>query len=175
MAGAYLYGWDATNKVWVKLTCDADGKVILDPDSKYTDAKARAACKLSGSLYWSCPGIHFDASNPGSDPVLKAGDSYIRALADSLYFGAQVNLPNGATITGVVVYGNAAAEAETWSLQRITMSDRTVLEMATTYIGNEDVTVTSPVVDNSLYAYFLFTSSLDTNDEIWGARITYII
>lgn len=43
MAGGYLYGWDIVNSKSVKLVCDADGKLILDPDSKYTDVKARAA------------------------------------------------------------------------------------------------------------------------------------
>lgn len=29
MPGAYLYAWDATNKKWVKLACNADGTIII--------------------------------------------------------------------------------------------------------------------------------------------------
>jgi len=29
MPGAYLYAWDATNEVWVKVQVNSDGELIL--------------------------------------------------------------------------------------------------------------------------------------------------
>jgi len=177
MAGAHLYGWYGTlpNPKWVKLVCDADGKLILDPDSKYTDEKARAACKLSGSLYWSCPGVHFDALNPASDDIYKSRGGYIRVDADGIFFVGSISLPHGATITGAIVFGNEAAGAVKWYIRRLTLSSRALSDMAEKNINTEDTTITTPTIDNSLYVYVLYTDSLDTNDELWGARITYTL
>jgi len=175
MPGAYLYGWDTVNSLWVKLKCDADGKVILDPESRYTDAKALAACGLDGTLYWSCPGVHFQGSKPHLNEVERYSEGYIKILSGSVYLRGSVNLPDGATITSVVVYGNAQAEDSSWRLQRIKLADRTTLLMATNAVNSADNTITGPVVNNSLYAYLLFCQTMVTDDEIWGARITYTI
>lgn len=173
MPGAHLYGW--TGAVWVKLKCDATGKVILDPDSKYTDAKALAACGLDGNQYWSCPGLHFDATNPDVDDIIKSTGGYFRNTGDGIQAGASVNLPHGATVTGAVCYGNAAIEDDSWYLGRLKLTDRTTLTMATAAFNTEDNTITSPVIDNSLYAYFFVTTAMAANDDIHGARITYTI
>ena len=31
MSGAFLWGWDATNEVWVKCVVNEDGKLIINP------------------------------------------------------------------------------------------------------------------------------------------------
>ena len=207
MAGTYLFGWDSVNSKWVKLICDANGKLKIDPTlilenpptedeskkaatsewsynhkvdqsahhAKYTDLEAQTACKLNGTLYWSCAGIHFDGHYPDVADVYKTINGYIRAQADGIYMVANVNLPNGATVTGAIIYGNAAAEAELWYLQRIAFSDATLVNLATTYIGTEDRGISYAIIDNSLYSYYLRTGSLDTNDEIYGARIKYTL
>ena len=37
MAGCNLYGWDATNGIWVKLICNEEGKLIIDPSEILED------------------------------------------------------------------------------------------------------------------------------------------
>lgn len=47
MGAGYLFGWNGSN--WVKIECDADGKLITDAiTAAYTDADARAAI---GNIY----------------------------------------------------------------------------------------------------------------------------
>lgn len=173
----------ATNDwtAWRTLAPDVDGMIEThrakpsDHHAKYTDLEAQTACKLNGTLYWSCSGLHFDAINPAVNNVYKMVNGSIKAESDGITFLANVNLPNGATVSGVIVYGNAGAEAETFHLMRIKISDGTYSEMAAQNIGTEDITITNPVIDNCLYAYYFYTSSLDTNDAILGAEITYTL
>ncbi len=142
---------------------------------KYTDAEALAACKLNGTLYWSCVGSHFDAQYPDTDQIEKSYDAWINPDADTITFVANVDLPHGATITACIVYGNAGAQGESWGLRRMLLSDSSNDLMATDNIGSEDSTITEPVVNNSTHAYFLHTTTMDTNDKIYGARISYTL
>jgi len=32
MPGGYVYVWDATNEVWVKIACTTDGEIIISED-----------------------------------------------------------------------------------------------------------------------------------------------
>jgi hypothetical protein len=295
MPGGYLHGWDGTNEVWVKIVCDANGKLKIDPTlilenpptedqdkkaptsewaydhwkdvaahhAKFTAAEARAAIndifgadgiadsninigahevsgityfklldrldrggfftqgydavsknmrmsakdslgayqtlaweiyngtvyekvatepwvdakydKLVGTLYWSCAGVHFDGVNPASDAIQKMQDGSVGANADGIEFIVNVDLPDGATVVGVEVFGNAAASAETWTLNRIALADATNVTLATANINTEDTSIDNATVDNSTYSYYFYTSSLDTDDSIYGARITYTL
>ena len=125
--------------------------------------------------YWSCSGVAFIPVTPSTDNVTinqnAAGKA--SAEADGIYFAADVILPQGAEVTGIIVYGNTAAEAETFSLSRVSLTGGTGETMAAENIGTEDTTISNATIDNENYAYHIGTSSLDTNDEIWGARITY--
>lgn len=143
--------------------------------AKYTDAEAQAACNLDGDLYWSCPGTLFCPQEPEIDDIAKSISGWVRADVDNIIFVCPVMLPDGTTVTGAVVYGNAAAEAETWTLRRIKLTDVTNVAMATAVIGTEDTTIANEVINNSLYTYLFYTTSLDTNDQIYGARISYIL
>ena len=138
----------------------------------YVDSKVAI---VKGTHYWSCSGNAFSAQYPDVNDVKRSITGKIITSADGINLICPVNLPNGATVTGVIVYGNAAATAETWYLSRNAFSDGTRSEMAESAIETEDATISNPVIDNSLYSYFLRTTTLDTNDEIWGARITYTL
>jgi len=129
----------------------------------------------SGTKYWTCAGIHFDAENPNSDDVLKYRAGYFKVQAGNIRVIAAVSLPDGAIITKAKVYGNAAAEDSTWNLYRLTLSDKTQTGMAGAFINTEDTSILFATIDNSLYAYFLYASFMVTDDEIYGARITYTI
>lgn len=143
--------------------------------TRYTDAEAIAAVGYNGTKYWSCPGIHFDCTPPASDFLIKSDGGYVRVTGDGIYLVAHVSLPHGAVVTSVIVNGNAAASAETWTLDRRKVSDLTGGAMASAAINTADTSITNPTIDNSLYSYFLYTSSLDIDDEVWGAIITYTI
>ncbi|GAI86245.1 unnamed protein product, partial [marine sediment metagenome] len=131
--------------------------------------------KTVGTLYWSCAGVHFDAIEPSGMLVVKNLAGYIYMEQDGVSLVANVDLLNGATITKVVVYGNAAASAESWSLGRMLLTTGTRTLLADGFINTEDDSITDPVVDNSLYAYQIRTTSLDQDDQVNGARITYTL
>lgn len=207
MSGGYLYGWDNVNSKWVKVVCDANGKLKIDPalilenlptedetkkgatsewlydhwknaaahHAKYTDLEAQTACNLNGNLYWSCAGIHFDAQYPDVADVTKSDNGVITANADTIRFHASVSLPNGATVTGAIIHGNAGSAAETWTLIRVKLSDLTTAELGSANINTEDTSIANAVIDTSLYSYSIYTSSLDINDAIYGARINYTL
>jgi hypothetical protein len=84
-----------------------------------------------------------------------------------------VNLPNGAVVTGAVVYGNAGTADETWTLRRITISDGTAATMATAACNTEDTTISNATIDNSLYAYSISITAPVTSDVFYGARVKY--
>jgi len=176
-----IYLWRSGAFMKVMLQGDVTADILTHKNiaaahhAKYTDLEAQTACNLDGNLYLSIPGIAFDAQNPDIDNIFKNHTGYIQADADGIIFVCSVNLPDGATITSVMVYGNANAEVEYWTLQRIELSDATNNIMSSALIGTSDATITNPVVDNSLYAYSFYTTSLDTNDQIYGARITYTL
>ena len=143
--------------------------------AKYTDAEAQAAVNLAGTLYTTIPGIAFAAGSPDTAEVSKSLNGYIQADADGIGFYAPLQLPHGATVTGAIVYGNAGAQAEVWNLYRITHSAGTGATMANANIGTEDDTITNATVDNELYSYMFITSTLDTGDRIYGARISFTL
>ncbi len=142
---------------------------------RYTDAEALAACNLNGNLYWACSGAAFLTRSPDTDQVTKALDGFITVDADGIYLFAPVNIPDGATVTGIIVTGNAAAAAETYSLIKKHIAIDAITVMATENINTDDSTITESVIDYNTYCYYIRTSSLDTNDVIHGARIAYTI
>lgn len=147
-----------------------------DHHAKYTDAEAKAACKLNGTLYCSIPGTEFIGQNAyEADIDYDTSSGAVTADTDNVDLVAPVNLPDGATVTGAIVYGNAGAQAETWELRRVKLSDASNSQMATAAIGTEDTSISDAVIDNETYAYFIVTSTLDTNDTVYGARISFTI
>ena len=82
---------------------------------------------------------------------------------------AQVNLPNGAVVTGAVVYGSVAEE--TWTLTRTPFTTDGGAALASAAVGTADTSISSATIDNSTYAYFFVVSV--GNQDIYGAKITY--
>ncbi len=120
------------------------------------------------------PAENFTAENPNSDDVTRGvAGGRIQAQADGIRFFAPVNLPSGSTIIEVIVYGNAAATAEIWGLYRANHTGG-ANEKAAENIGTADTSITDPIVNNEDNIYYILTSSLDTNDTIYGARIKYL-
>lgn len=131
---------------------------------------------LTGTHYWSCPGQNFKAGNPDTDQIKYWGaHSYVYPEADGVLFVAPVFLPHGAVVTKAVVFGDAGASAKGWILYRGTLTTSTGVVMAMDNINTEDNTIANATIDNNNYCYFFATSSLDTNDKIYGARIIYTL
>jgi len=150
-------GWVEANGAVVN---DADsvynGQTLPDLNTNYLTISASAWTPLNSTVAWT------------------QSQAIMQADGDAISFYAPVNLPNGATVTAVVVYGNAAATAENYALQRITTSTGAYDQnLANAAIGTVDTTITVPTIDNSLYTYNLTAASLDTNDEVWTSMITY--
>jgi len=127
---------------------------------------------------WSCAGSDFNGSTPDTDDItLSSGDDgSLLASADGITCLKGVNIPNGATIKEVVVYGDAAASAETYFLYRRSIDSGIgagATIMATANIGTVDEIINKPIINNEDFCYWLQTTSIDTGDEIWGARIKY--
>jgi len=161
---------------WHSLLTGAHASDASAHHARYTDEEAREACGLDGDLYWSVPGVGFSARYPDIDSVKKAETGQLLVQGDNTVVSAPVCLPHGATVKAAVVTGNASAVAgETWELRRIGLDGGSMESLASARIGTEDTSIANAVIDNENYSYYLVTSSLDTDDEIYGARITYTI
>ena len=122
--------------------------------------------------FWSCSGSNFTAPLPAADTWgYGTNDNAINAsdLTGDAVMNASVSLPQGAVITGVIVYGSNATK--TWRLRRVTLSGGANSELATANVNTEDTTITNPTIDNSLYTYFL--QAEETGHNVFGGRITY--
>ena len=121
--------------------------------------------------YWSCPGASFKPEKISGnfeifyDSAGNAGS----ASGSELNWYAQVNLPHGAVITSVVVYGDEATH--TWSLQRVSTSGGGT-EMASGNIGTADTSISSATVDNNTNSYVL-RARCDGEKTLYGVRIIY--
>ncbi len=132
------------------------------------------ATAVVGTSYLSIPPTSFRSNDPDVDDVRVQGRTFTSNV-ENLTFWAPVILPHGAVVTAVIVYGNTAAEAITWQLRREILGEATLVTMATAVINTEDTSITSPIIDNSLYSYSILCSNVDTSDAIEGVRITYTI
>ncbi len=123
---------------------------------------------------WSCSANNFTSAYPDVDDVQFIGGS-VEASEDGKFFLANVSLPHGATVTAVVVNGNAAFEAgETWTMYKVNrVTFAAGIIMASGAGGVEDTSISNEKIDNETYIYYLSTSGIDTNDRIYGARIRY--
>lgn len=154
---------------------DLAGIGVSDHHIKYTDADAKAAVGYNGTKYWSCPGILFDGIYPQTDNVIKNNTGGLLIGGGEVSARCSVLLPHGATVTGVILYGNAAIEDDSWYLKRITLSSGAIVEMASANFNSSDTSISYATIDNSLYTYFIYTTGIETDDEIYGARITYTL
>lgn len=104
----------------------------------------------------------------GTDAIISSGKY---TASQSALVSACIQIPNGAVITGAEVFGDDSGE--TWNLYRVRLSDGDLQAVAAANLNTEDTTITNATVDNSLYAYVFETSSLEANDDIYGARVKF--
>jgi len=128
----------------------------------------------AGTHYYSIPTAAFTAQDPETDDI-EIRETFVRADGIGIKFLAPVYLPQGAIVTACIVYGNPATEFELWTLGRSKNDSLAYDEMAKHNMNKEDVTINNAEIDNENYGYVVFTSTLDEDDIIYGARITYTL
>jgi len=124
---------------------------------------------VSGTKYYSISGADFkDDATYGNFDATAATNQGVEAASD---FIGTVHLPDGAVITGAIVYVTGTGDA--WKLYRSTLNGATQVEMASGVSNTEDTSITSGTVDNSQYHYFFKHTS--NSEEILSARIKYTL
>ena len=126
--------------------------------------------------YLSISTYDFTSNSPDVDDVIKgSGDSedYFHITAGTVNVGVGVKLPHGAVVTACVVYGDAGASGENWTLRRQQHQPGSNDDMASAAINTEDTSISNATVNNNLYTYSIVAEGLDAGDDIYGARITY--
>ena len=89
----------------------------------------------------------------------------------------ETSIPSPATILVTAeVFGDADSNTKTWILKRNQVADATegnAETMATANINTADSSISNATIDNSTYMYWIQGSDADTNQIIYGAKITY--
>ena len=155
------------------LTASGTKYLIAGEGIDITDSAGNKTFALANKTSYKFISAHgFTVDNPATKD-LSWGIGTVAPLQDNTDVDCNVELPHGAVITGVIVYGNAAATAETWILYRRTNAGAAGSQLATANVGTEDTTISDATVDNSTYQYLVKINSMDTGDTIYGMRITY--
>ena len=137
-----------------------------------SDVRETATSDPTGTSYVSVPSSAFINQQPDTlDSRYADGThTFISAVARNIY--ASIQIPNGAVVTGVVVYGNDTGN--TWTLIQSSLSGSANAAMATAAVNTEDTSITNPTIDNSTNGYALKVAT-NQNDIIYGGRVTYTI
>jgi len=137
------------------------------PDLRQRDVR-ETKITANKTTYYSIDGGAFHQT--ATQDVTRTDDCVVNENGVLLFH--HVPLPHEAVITGAIVYSSEADES--WSLYRITIADGTAALVGTADMNVEDITLSNTIVDNTVYAYYLVTSTLDTTDIVWGARVKYV-
>lgn len=122
----------------------------------------------------SLPASMCTSQNPDVDDVNINEDGSCKFVVSAGTVNAicPLSLPDAATLTSVIVYGDDATN--TWILYRVPhglpLSPETI---ATAAIKSADTTITAPLVDNSSFTYHIVVGSMTTNDSVNGIKINY--
>lgn len=123
----------------------------------------------------SLPGAAFHGHEPNTDDlIIDVDEGTIKAQADGITLICPIQLPEGAIVTEVIVWGNAAAIAgETYSMIAMGVNYSGDNAMCTASIGTASTTIAHATIENGRFHYYITTSSIDTNDTLYGLRIKY--
>ena len=127
--------------------------------------------------YYSISPTAWTARYPSADNVTIVGER-IEANVDGKVLVCPVNLPHGATVVSVIVYGAGGAAVESWSFMASTMNYSGNFTVATALLNSSAVASSAGdrnIIDNTTYHYFLSVESLEDNDQVRGGLITYTI
>lgn len=124
----------------------------------------------SGTQYLSIPGVAFVAKVDAEDYSLTVNGSYDCNSSQTLF--TPIYLPHGASLSAVVFYGNDSGEA--WEFIRTQIQlDSGAGVIASANINSTDTSISGGTINNNTYKYYIRIVTLDSNDIIYGGRITY--
>lgn len=124
-----------------------------------------------GTFYWTCAGNAFIGDGQEGAELTRTINKLATSARNDVFIS--IDIPNGAIITGVMVYGSAGDGVV--KLYRVTLSSGATSEMADTVFNSEDTSISNATVDSTTYAYCLLIDMLSSASEIYGARITYTL
>ena len=124
---------------------------------------------------WSGSGVIFQPED--SVKEVRYSFNTIRIMENLTSVSSNVNLPDGATITGAIVFGTASAETVTWELSKNRLTDAGGFVIATNTINSGDNTVSGvrSVVDTENFTIGFEIFNLNESDRIFGAKIFYTL
>lgn len=147
---------------------ETDGDVILD-NNIYADTFKYNSAKTD---YLTIRASGLTARYPYLDTVTIT--STLSAGEDNVSIYGNVSLPHGATVTSVIMYGNVAAQAQTYYLVRYPVDGFSSQTMASANVNTADNTISYSIIDNANYSYDIQVS-IDDGDAIYSVKITYTL
>ena len=122
----------------------------------------------------SIPPAEFRALNPDTDDVSVRTARFTTNAAISAVI-APILLPNNATVTKVIVYGNDTGN--TWALHRSNYAGTAEDNLASAAINTADKTISNAIgiIDNENFSYSLNIVGMAALDRIYGGVIFYTI
>ena len=163
----------------LRLTEGVVERLLVDKDGNITIVGTVDGVDISGFKIVSIPAAAFVPSLDTYDWTISYETLWNRASLELQAYYAPVNLPHGATVSKLTLYGYrddalASLELFMWRMDRITGG----MEMA--YINADwalgwgsgyDDTIVSPVIDTENYSYVLDVR-LDPNDDASEVRFS---
>ena len=80
MSGGYLFGWDPAAEKWVKVECDSDGKLIIDPTAIFEDTPSDAELAKAPPSNWA-----YDHEHDGDAHHDEYTDVKARGAIDNIF------------------------------------------------------------------------------------------
>lgn len=150
---------------------------VVDPTANQDGATKKYVDDVvairKGIRYWTCTGPKFAAGNPDTDAMFYDTDEgrYI-SEANGQEAICSVELPHGAVVTSVIVYGDFTNQ---WYLSKWKRATDEYFVMANAAANAPDNTIDEATIDGSNDYLFLVCYGVDNGKTIKGAKITYTL
>ena len=122
--------------------------------------------------YASINGGQFSPPNPSVISYIATNGYCQNVSGATTSMTAVIQLPHGAIVTSVIVYGSDATNP--WGFGRVAHGSTASSAMANANINTADSSILNATIDNSAYSYY-FTVTLKHIKQVKGAKVTYTI
>lgn len=142
-------------------------------ENRFISDPGRNLLKLiPGEYIWGTTAAKFMSSNEALKPVTYSNEGWLTPTNIATDLLCSIEIPYGATITGIKVFGGDNGRA--YTLKQIKLSDGTPTTLVTGAINTEEKMVTNVVIDTLTYAYFIWIEDHSV-DPLGGLYIRYVI